>query len=136
MEKSTYSNYEIIVIENNSVTEEIWDYYRELEQIGNIKVVTWEQGFNYSAINNFGATFATGEYYILLNNDIEVITPEWIEEMLMYCQRKDVGIVGAKLYFSDDTIQHGGVIIGLGGVAGHSHKYYHRNDPGYFRRLN
>ncbi|OON99036.1 MAG: hypothetical protein ATN35_02460 [Epulopiscium sp. Nele67-Bin004] len=135
IEKSTYTNYEIIVVENNSETQEIWDYYKEIEKYDNIKVLRWEHGFNYSAINNFGAKEATGEYYILLNNDIEMITPSWIEEMLMYCQRDDVGIVGAKLYFEDDTIQHAGVIMGLGGVAGHSHKYYHRNDVGYFHRL-
>lgn len=130
-EKSTYSNYEIIVVENNSTTAEVFDYYTEIEKMG-VKVVSWEGGyFNYSAINNYGAKFATGEQLILLNNDVEIITPNWIEEMLMYSQREDVGIVGAMLYYPDDTIQHAGVILGLGGVAGHSHKNYARGDHGY-----
>lgn len=133
--KTTYTNYEIIIIENNSTSEEIFKYYEELSKQGNIQVVTWQEGFNYSKINNFGVKHATGDYYILLNNDIEIITTNWIEEMLMHCQRKDVGIVGAKLYYPDNTIQHAGVIIGIGGVAGHSHKYFEREQDGYFCRL-
>lgn len=134
--KSTYQNFEIIVIENNSKNKETFDYYRSLTKRDNrIRVVTWQGIFNYSAINNFGAKHAKGEYLILLNNDIEIITENWMEEMLMFAQRADVGAVGVKLYYPDDTVQHAGVIIGLGGVAGHSHKYYLRNDPGYFARI-
>lgn len=135
LQKSTYNNYEIIVVENNSETKKIRKYYQEIQKQDNIQVVTWNEGFNYSKINNFGAEYATGEYLILLNNDIEIITPNWMEEMLMHCQREDVGIVGAKLYYPDNTMQHAGVIIGIGGVAGHSHKYFDRDDPGYFSRL-
>ena len=133
---STYKNYEIIIVENNSEEKQTFNYYKQIEkENNNIKVVTWEQkGFNYSAINNYGAKYANGEYVLLLNNDIEIITPEWIEEMLMFAQRNDVGAVGAKLYFPDETIQHAGVILGIGGVAGHSHKNYGRNDYGYVSR--
>lgn len=135
IKKSTYPNYEVIIVENNSEQQSTFDYYETLKQQENIRVVVWEKEFNYSAINNFGVQFAKGEYLVLLNNDIELITPNWIEEMLMHCQREEVGIVGAKLYYPDDTIQHAGVIIGIGGVAGHSHKYFPREDNGYFSRL-
>lgn len=133
--RSTYDNYEVVIIENNSTDKETFEYYKRLEGRENIKVVIWDKAFNYSAINNFGAQYATGEYLILLNNDVEIITPNWIEEMLMHCQRQDVGIVGGKLYYADNTIQHAGVIIGIGGVAGHSHKYFGKEDNGYFSRL-
>ncbi|MCH5279901.1 MAG: glycosyltransferase family 2 protein [Lachnospiraceae bacterium] len=134
-EKTTYKNYEIIIVENNSEQEETFAYYKELENAEDIRVVIWEDEFNYSAINNYGATFAKGEYLLLLNNDMEVITPEWLEEMLMFVQREDVGAAGAKLYYANDTIQHAGAILGIGGVAGHSHKYFPKNEPGYFFRL-
>ncbi len=134
--KSTYENFEIVVVENNSTEAETFEYYKDIQKKhDNLRVVFWEEKvFNYSAINNFGAKFVSGEYILLLNNDIEVITPDWIEEMLMFAQRKDVGAVGAKLYYPDDTIQHAGVIVGLGGVAGHSHKYFDRKNPGYMAR--
>lgn len=138
LDKTTYKNYEIIIIENNSIEKETFEYYKKLEKNKNIKIITYippSNEFNYSAINNYGVKFATGEYILLLNNDIEIITSNWIEEMLMFAQREDVGAVGAKLYYPNDTIQHGGVILGLGGVAGHSHKHYQRNSAGYFRRL-
>lgn len=136
LEKSTYKNIEIIVIENNSESYDTFDYYHQLEeQYANVKVVYWKGEFNYAAINNFGFQNATGEYVLLLNNDIEVITPNWIEEMLMFAQRNDVGAVGAMLYYPDDTIQHAGVILGIGGVAGHSHKYFKRGEYGYASRL-
>lgn len=133
--KSTYTNYEIVIVENNSVSKEIFEYYEEIKKIDNIKVVTWKKGFNYSAINNFGFKETNGDYILLLNNDIEVISENWIEEMLMYAQRDDVGIVGAKLYYPDDTVQHAGVILGIGGVAGHSHSNFERNDDGFAGRL-
>ena len=136
LEKSTYKNYEIIVIENNSTEQETFDYYDEIQKNENIKVITYKTNgkFNYSAINNFGVKHAEGEHLLFLNNDIEVISENWLEEMLMYSQREDIGAVGAKLYYPNETIQHCGVIIGIGGVAGHSHKYYPRISNGYFAK--
>lgn len=134
-EKSTYKNFEVIVVENNSTEKETFEYYKLAQnKYNNLRVITWESGFNYSAINNFAVNQANGDYILLLNNDIEVITPDWLEQMLMFAQRKDVGAVGAKLYYDDDTIQHAGVIVGLGGVAGHSHKGFARENPGYMAR--
>lgn len=136
MEQSTYTNIEIIVIENNSTDQATFDYYQSVvKEYPSVRVITWEKGFNYAAINNFAVEHAKGDYLLLLNNDIEIITPDWIEQMLMFAQRDDVGIVGCKLYYEDDTVQHGGVIIGLGGVAGHAHKDFERNAPGYMYRL-
>lgn len=135
LEKTTYENFEIVIIENNSRKEETFAYYDELKTDPRIQIVTWEGKFNYSAINNFGVReAATGEYILLLNNDIEVITPDWLQEMLMFAQRPDVGAVGAMLYYPDDTIQHAGVVLGIGGVAGHAHKYFPRGDFGYMSR--
>lgn len=134
---ATYENFEIIVVENNSTSPEIKNYYKELENEANVKVVTYKGEFNYSAINNFGVSFATGEYILLLNNDTQVITPNFLEEMLMYAQREDVACVGAKLYYEDDTIQHAGVIIGLGAhrSAGHGHYRVSKENLGYMGRL-
>ncbi len=136
-EKTTYPNWEIVIVENNSREMKTFQYYRELERDRRIRVVKWEEGtgFNYPAINNFGVKAAKGEYVLLLNNDIEILTPDWLEQMLMFAQRKDVGAVGAMLYYPDDTVQHAGVIIGVGGVAGHAHKYAPRGSQGYVSRL-
>ncbi|NBI89169.1 glycosyltransferase [Lachnospiraceae bacterium] len=137
MEKSTYDNFEIIVVENNSETAEIQKYYEELKQNEKVKIITYHGPFNYSAINNLGAEKAEGEYLLLLNNDTQVITVNWMEELLMYAQRDDVGAVGAKLYYGDKTIQHAGVVLGLGAhrTAGHSHYMQHRENLGYMGRL-
>lgn len=137
LEKSTYENYEIIVVENNSTQQEIFDYYEELKENEKIRVLTYEGEFNYSAVNNLGAANANGEYILLLNNDTQVITVNWMEELLMYAQREDVGAVGAKLYYADKTIQHAGVVLGLGAhrTAGHSHYKQHRDNLGYMGRL-
>lgn len=136
IKKSTYQNYEIIIVENNSTKTEIFDYYKELQsRYGHIKVVNWEGGFNYAGINNYGASHASGEYLLLLNNDVEILTADWIEEMLGFCQRDDVGIVGAKLFYPDDTVQHAGVIVGMGGVAGHIFSKFPRESYGYCARL-
>ena len=135
---TTYKNWEIIIVENNSIEIATRDYYQELKQLENIKIVTWEAKngeFNYSAINNYGAKFATGEYILLLNNDTEVISADWIQEMLMFAQRTDVGAVGAKLYYFDDTIQHAGIGIGILTLAGHYHRGFDRCDFGYMGRL-
>ena len=135
--QSTYDNYEIIIVENNSVTEEIENYYRTLEGQENIRIVRYEGEFNYSRINNFGASFAAGEYLVLLNNDTQVISINWLEELLMYAQRDDVGAVGAKLYYADKTIQHAGIVIGLGAhrTAGHTHYRVAQTNLGYMGRL-
>ena len=175
--KSTYDNFELVIVENNSTTVEIKDYYStllgysyeeamknpsvacvsanylsdDLEKYdrgvmisgtegvlpGRIKIVTYQGDFNYSAVNNLGAAYCEGEYLLLLNNDTEVITVNWMEELLMYAQREDVGAVGAKLYYGDKTIQHAGVVIGLGAhrTAGHSHYKQHRQNLGYMGRL-
>lgn len=164
LEKSTYDNYEIIIVENNSGTKEIEEYYsrllgfeyrqalekcgKESEQTGDedpvlrsgdgrISIAVYRGDFNYSAINNLGVKYASGEYVLLLNNDTEVITVNWMEELLMYAQREDVGAVGAKLYYGDKTIQHAGVVLGLGAhrTAGHSHYRQHRQNLGYMGRL-
>lgn len=140
LEKSTYDNYEIIVVENNSVEEKTFSYYKQIEN-DKITVVTYApsegEGFNYSKVNNYGVSFAKGEYVLLLNNDTEVITVNWLEEMLMYAQREDVACVGAKLYYPDKTIQHAGVVLALGAhrTAGHSHYMQHRENLGYMGRL-
>ena len=133
-EKTTYSNYEIIIIENNSTESETFEYYRELQKRSNVKVITWKEGFNYSAINNFGEKEASGDYLLFLNNDVEVINPRWMEEMLGNCQRPEVGITGAKLYYPDDTIQHAGTIIGIGGIAGHAFLNMPRSRTGYLHK--
>ena len=171
LEKSTYDNYEIVIVENNSTTKEIREYYSQLlgygygsaeegeaqgalglqgdkalgrpgrqalrSRDGRIVVATYRGGFNYSAINNLGVSCAAGDYVLLLNNDTEVITVNWMEELLMYAQRADVGAVGAKLYYPDKTIQHAGVVIGLGAhrTAGHTHYGQHRQNLGYMGRL-
>lgn len=136
LERSTWKNIQIIVIENNSEKEETFHYYEELEKrYSQAKVVTWDGPFNYSAINNFGAKYADGDYLLLLNNDTEVITPEWLENMMGYCQREDVGIVGAKLLYPDNTVQHAGVVVGIAGFAGHILTGYDRYATGYLWRL-
>jgi len=136
IQKTTYKNYEIVIIENNS-NKKTFDYYETLKSYPNIKIVIYNpptKDFNYSAINNYGIKFTSGEHIILLNNDVEVITPDWIEEMLMFSCRNDIGGVGAMLYYPNDTIQHAGVILGVGGVAGHAFKYFPRGFDGNFGR--
>ena len=135
-EKSTYENIEYIVVENNSQEKRTFRNYKKLEAKNKrLKVVYWDGvGFNYPAINNFGVKRAKGDYILLLNNDTEIINPDCIEELLMYCVRSDVGAVGARLYYEDGTIQHAGVIGGLGGVAGHAFLGCAHEDPGYFGR--
>ncbi len=135
LDKGTYRNLEVIVVENNSTEPETFDYYEELqEKRKNVRVVTWKREFNFSAINNYGVTFAHGEYLLFLNNDVEVIEPDVIREMLGYARRDDVGIVGARLLYQDDTIQHAGVVIGFGGIAGHTFIGLHQAENSYFHR--
>lgn len=134
-EVSEYKNFEIIVVENNSSEQETFTYYKELEQkYHNVKVVYWDKEFNYSAINNYGVSFAKGEYILLLNNDTEMINKEALREMLGLCMREDVGIVGAKLLYHDDTVQHAGIVIGFGGFAGHVFTGIDKSEYGYMVR--
>ena len=135
MEKGTYKNLEFIVIENNGTEEATFSYYEQIQkEFPNVKVVTWKEGFNFSAINNFGVQFAKGEYLLFLNNDTEIIEKDVIQEMLGYCQREEVGAVGARLLYQDDTIQHAGVVVGFGGIAGHTFIGLHRAENSYFHR--
>lgn len=134
--KSKYENYEYIIIENNSESEETFQYYKDLEKENpRVKVVYWDKEFNYSAINNYGVTFAKGEYLLLLNNDTEIINGTCLEELVGYCMHDNVGAVGARLYYEDDTIQHAGVIVGFGGIAGHAFIGLPRSANGYFSRI-
>lgn len=118
-EKTSYKNYEILIVENNSVTPQIRELYKELEKEPDIRILFWKKAFNYSAINNLGAEAARGEYLLFLNNDVSIITSDWMEEMLGTCQRPEVGAVGVKLIYPDHTIQHAGCVVGMGGIAGH-----------------
>lgn len=134
--KSEYRNYEFIIVENNSSEEETFAYYKKLEKENpRARVVYWEGEFNYSAINNFGAAAAKGEYLLLLNNDTEIINSDCLWQMLGYCMREEVGIVGARLYYPDNTIQHAGVVVGFGGIAGHAFIGLGREENGYFSRI-
>ena len=134
-EKSSYGKWEILIIENNSTEKETFEYYEELKQDERIRVISREGAFNYSAVNNLGAKEAKGEYFLLLNNDTEVISPDWIQEMLMFAQRQDVGAVGAKLYYPDGTIQHAGIGIGIMIAAGHYFRGFPGDSDGYYGRL-
>lgn len=133
-EKTEYENYEILIIENNSKTQEIFDYYKKIDGRNHVRILYWKDGFNFSAINNFAAKQAKGEYLVLLNNDTEIITRGWLKELLGTCQRPEVGMVGAKLYFPDDTVQSAGTIIGMGGLADHAFVNMPRAHSGYMHR--
>ncbi len=137
LNKSSYENYEIIIVENGSTDPSLFDYYKSLEKLSNVKIVTYEGGFNYSKINNLGEKSASGKYIVLLNNDTEVVTRTWLEELLMYAQREDVGAVGCMLYYEDYSIQHAGIVLGLGAhrTAGHSHYRLPKDNLGYMGRL-
>lgn len=135
LNNATYENLEILIVENNSTEEATFDYYRKLQDQSNkMRVITWEQGFNYSKIINFGVAQAKGEYVLLLNNDTKVITSDFLQEMLGYLMREDVGVVGAKLYFRDNLIQHAGMIAGPYGAVAHVHQNYSRTYEGYLAR--
>ncbi len=137
LDRTSYTNYEIIIVENNSETKEIFEYYDSLKKYGHIKVVKFEGEFNYSAVNNLGVKHADGDYILLLNNDTQVISVNWIEELLMFAQREDVGAVGAKLYYEDKTVQHAGVVLQMGAhrTAGHVHCRQGRDSIGYMGKL-
>lgn len=133
--KTVYDHYEILILDNQSTCEKTLNYLDQLKAHQKIRVLQYDSVFNFSAINNFGVAKASGEIVGLINNDIEVISGEWLSEMVCQVMRPDIGCVGAKLYYTNNTIQHAGVILGVGGVAGHSHKYFNRNHHGYFSRL-
>lgn len=133
--KTTYRHYEILVLNNQTTCKKTLSYFAELKGYGHIRVIDYDHPFNYSAINNFAATHAQGSILGLINNDIEVISPQWLEEMVRQVSRPDIGCVGAKLLYPDARIQHAGVVLGIAGVAGHSHKYFSNRNPGYFSRL-
>ena len=135
-EKNTYENIEILIVENNSQKKRTFkDYRRIMYEDSRVKVLYWKgEGFNYPEINQYGVDHAAGEYLLFLNNDTEMIGSDCIKEMLSYCMREDVGAVGARMYYEDGTLQHGGVIIGLGGVAGHAFLGIDGDSPGYFAR--
>lgn len=131
--KTAYNNYEILILENNSTDKKLFTYYEELSKMVNIKIIEWNNKFNFSSINNYGASLATGEYLLFLNNDIEVISESWIDDMVV-CMRDGVGVVGAKLYYPDNTIQHAGVVLSQGG-PGHVYCKRFRDHLGYMGRL-
>ena len=136
LKKSAYPNYEFVIVENNSTEDETFAYYEKLQkECEKVHVCRYEGPFNYSKINNFGVSHAAGEYLLLLNNDTEMINEDCLEEMLGYCSRSDVGAVGARLYYEDNTIQHAGVVIGFGGIAGHCFVQQPRGNTGYCHRI-
>ncbi len=132
--KTDYKNYEIVVVENNSTEKETFEYYEQLREQENVRVIIWDKEFNYAAINNYGVNETKGEYLLFLNNDTEIINADWLSQMLGYCQREDVGIVGARLYYEDHTIQHAGTIIGFGGIAGNAFVALNEEDELYQSR--
>ncbi len=135
LNKTTYQNYEILLVDNNSDDPQALAYFEEIARHPKVRLLRYPHPFNYSAINNFAVEHAQGEIIGLINNDIEVINGEWLEEMTTQAQRPDIGCVGAMLYYPNDTIQHAGVFVGINGVAAHSHKHYIKKHPGYFSRL-
>ena len=134
-QKTLYSRYEILLIDNGSDEPESLQYFESLKEQRNVRVLRYPGPFNYSAINNFGVRKAHGEIVGLINNDIEVIEPSWLRYMVGHAVREDIGCVGAKLLYSDERVQHAGVVLGYGGGAGHAHKYFPKAHSGYLHRL-
>ena len=132
---TTYQNYEVIVVENGSQQKETFELYNELRSWDKFKLLSWSKQYNYAAINNFAATQVGGEYILFLNNDVSVITPGWLDELVGQCQWEENAAVGAKLYYADGTIQHAGVVVGLGGIAGHISRLFKHDAHGYFGSL-
>ena len=135
LDKSSYKQYEIIIADNNSTDDAVAALYDRYSKDERIKLIRWDKPFNFSAINNFAVRSAAGSILLFLNNDTEVINPNWLQEMLAFAVRNDVGAVGAKLYYPDGTIQHAGIILGIRGVTGHAHRHYPHDSPGYMGRL-
>lgn len=131
--RTDYDRIEILIVDNASVETPTKNYFRRIKGTPNIRVVDYPEGYNFSAINNFAARQATGSYLCLLNNDTEVLEPAWLTEMMRYAVRAEIGAVGAKLLYEDGSIQHAGVVVGIGGAAGHAHRNLRAQQPGYFR---
>ena len=134
-QKTSYPAYNIIIVNNGSTDSDTFAYFEHIRQLRRVKILDYDYLFNFAAINNFAVSKADGDIIGLLNNDIEVISPEWLYEMVSYVNQERVGCVGAKLLYSNGSIQHAGVICGFGNVAGHAHRYLKRDEPGYFGRL-
>lgn len=134
-QKTCYANLEVLLVDNQSDSEQDIAYFKQLSSDKRVKLLSYNKPFNYSAINNYAVKHAKGSIVVLLNNDVEVINSEWLSEMVSLCLRNEVGCVGAKLYYPNNSLQHAGVVLGLGGVAGHSHKYFDKEHDGYFKRL-
>jgi len=135
IEKTLYDNYEILIVNNNSTEKKTFEYFDKISKKNNVRVIEYNIPFNYSKINNYAVNEARGDILVFMNNDIEIISENWLCEMIQHNLRDEIGVVGAKLYYENDTIQHAGVVLGIGGVAGHSHKYFDRCKSGYFGRL-
>jgi GT2 family glycosyltransferase len=136
LQKTTYPNYEILIVDNRSEKNETFRFFRKITTAhSNVRVLAYDEAFNFSAMNNFAVSHARGNILVLLNNDIEVISPDWLDEMVAHAMRPEVGCVGAKLFYPEGSVQHGGVILGIGGVAGHAHKYFPQDADGYISRL-
>jgi glycosyltransferase involved in cell wall biosynthesis len=134
--RTTYANYEIVIVDNRSSDSDTLQYLRSLNENGAAHVLLYDEDYSHSAINNFAATYARGEMLCLLNDDIEIITPDWLEEMVSHAVRPEVGAVGAKLLYPDNRVQHGGIVLGVAGegLAGHAHRYVPQDAPGYHGR--
>ncbi|OYT92373.1 MAG: glycosyl transferase family 2 [Burkholderiales bacterium PBB3] len=132
--KTTYPNFEIVVVDNGSRDPQVLNYLQNLVETKNLRVLRDERAFNYSALNNAAVRQAKGSLLCLMNNDIEVISPDWLEEMVSQALRPGIGMVGCRLWYPDDTLQHAGVVLGIGGVAGHVHHKLDRTQAGYFSR--
>lgn len=135
LEKTAYSNFEILIIDNQSEKQETFEYLAQISNDPRIRILQYQHSFNYSAINNYAVKHARGKLLAFVNNDIEVINTGWLTEMVFQALRPEIGCVGAKLYYPDGTIQHGGVILGIHGTASHAHKHFSGDDTGYFGRL-
>ncbi|TVT30957.1 glycosyltransferase family 2 protein [Marinobacter vinifirmus] len=136
LDRTRYPDFEVLILDNESDCPRTLAYMETVaREDSRVRVLRWDYPFNYSAINNFGAQQARGEVIGLINNDIEPINGDWLWEMVSHVVRPEVGCVGAKLYYPSGIIQHGGVILGIGGVAGHAHKYLRRDEAGYEGRL-
>jgi GT2 family glycosyltransferase len=133
--KSSFKNFEIIIVDNGSKMEETFSFYHRIKENKKVKIIKWDKPFNYAAVNNYAVNHSEGNILLFLNNDTEVINPDWLERMLEHAVREEVGAVGAKLYYPDNTIQHAGVVIGMLSIAGHGHRYFPGDSPGYFGRL-